>query len=431
MWLKNILVLGFILVVSNAHATQANKSNSVDDLSPRIEKIEESLVDAKIISQRIDDLYSNLQVYCAVAGTVAGILLVVFGFFNWGAYKVKSEVEEAANEIEKKRTVASKEIDEHVDHVKATATMSIETIMNQVGDINSLPVRHGAKDISTNYTSEIQEQISSEKKEGLERALEEIDTATDKLLSSFPKEIIFAAAYQANLKEQYNKAMSLYDKFLKMNPNSSEGHNNLGLACSNLGLFSAAIEFFDKAIQLDPSNLVAHFNKAEVFFKRSEYNEALILFEKISIIEPDFADTFNYKGLCHEKLGDFKRALACYTKAHEISPNKKIFLYNIFGALILNGKIAKAREMIELEDAHTPTAHTAKLLGHTYLIEGNQDKAKNFYESAFSKLDTNDKVEFLNQIANSDIEISKNIGFIDEEAFVFLKNWVESKRTTL
>ncbi len=425
MWFKIILILGCFLFSSNTFAVQTDDAVNTVGQSLSAKKAEESFIETKIISQRINDLYVNLQIYAAVAG----ILLALFGFFNWRAYVVKSEVEKAAKEIERKRTDASRQIDEHVDSVKAVATTSIEKITKQVGDITSLPASQGVKDSSTRSASEAQEQMSSEKKEGLEKALVEVDTATDRLLSSFPKEMIFAAAYQANLKGQYNKAMSLYDKFLKMEPNSSEGHNNLGLACSNTGLFDAALTLFDKAIQLNPSNLVAHFNKAEVLFKREQYNEALELFEKVSIAAPEHADTYNYKGLCQEKLGDFRRALACYRKAYEIQPSQKIYLYNIIGAEILNGNLAIAREMLEKEDAHTPTAHTTKLLGHIYLLEGNYEEAKKSYEEAFNKLQPNAVNEFLDQIENSDIEAGKKLSFDKkEEALEFLLNWVKSKR---
>ena len=65
------------------------------------------------------------------------------------------------------------------------------------------------------------------------------------------KEIILKGN-EHTYKEEYNDAISCYDKAIKIDPNFSQAWNNKGLALYDLGRYEEAIECFDKALELDP-----------------------------------------------------------------------------------------------------------------------------------------------------------------------------------
>ena len=56
---------------------------------------------------------------------------------------------------------------------------------------------------------------------------------------------------------EFSKAISLYDKILKTNPDNLDANIDKGVALQNMGKFRQALKCFQKACTLSPENVTA------------------------------------------------------------------------------------------------------------------------------------------------------------------------------
>ena len=54
--------------------------------------------------------------------------------------------------------------------------------------------------------------------------------------------------------------IKMYEKAVRMNPDSADAHNKLGLALYNKGQYDEAIKEFNKALKINPEHANAHYN---------------------------------------------------------------------------------------------------------------------------------------------------------------------------
>ncbi len=70
-------------------------------------------------------------------------------------------------------------------------------------------------------------------------------------------------------------AIKVYYELLKIEPNNSRVHSNLGLQFMNSGDFESALKHYNKSIEIKPDNYFAYVNRANYYFRINEYNNAI------------------------------------------------------------------------------------------------------------------------------------------------------------
>lgn len=83
------------------------------------------------------------------------------------------------------------------------------------------------------------------------------------------------------VKKDYSKALEYLLEALKLSPNDSEIHNNLGMAYYFKNRPQKAKEHLNIAIELNPQNSNARNNLASILFREKNYQEAKIQYEKV------------------------------------------------------------------------------------------------------------------------------------------------------
>ena len=121
--------------------------------------------------------------------------------------------------------------------------------------------------------------------------------------------------------EEYQKAMSSYEKAIQINPNYVDAHNNLGLAFYKLREFQKAISCHKKAIQLDPNNLNSHNNLGILFHRSGEFKNAQNYFKKAMQIDPTDPDVNFSFGMLLFSISDFKNGLIKYEWRKKLPEN--------------------------------------------------------------------------------------------------------------
>jgi len=130
----------------------------------------------------------------------------------------------------------------------------------------------------------------------------------------------FNLGVEAYKQGDYEKALLLFDKAIKLNPNCIKAYNSKGFTLHALGRNEKILECFDKAIELDPKNIDAYDNKIEILKRLGLYEEALLFYDKMIELDIGFSFPHYYnKGLTlADHFGLYEEALLCYDKVIEL-----------------------------------------------------------------------------------------------------------------
>ena len=72
-----------------------------------------------------------------------------------------------------------------------------------------------------------------------------------------------------------SEAIEVYYDLLKIDPNNSQVHNNLGRLYVDEGDFETALKHYGKAIELEPDYYSAYANRANCYFRNNEFGPAI------------------------------------------------------------------------------------------------------------------------------------------------------------
>ncbi len=113
------------------------------------------------------------------------------------------------------------------------------------------------------------------------------------------------------------QSIEWFKKAIAINPESIETYLNLGLIYQ-AGLDNpSAHACYSKAIAIDPHNNQAYLLRALLYLRSKQYIKALeTLSQLITFVTPEHcAETFFYKAIIHEQLGEISNAIDCYTSS--------------------------------------------------------------------------------------------------------------------
>jgi tetratricopeptide (TPR) repeat protein len=123
------------------------------------------------------------------------------------------------------------------------------------------------------------------------------------------------------LKGEYDHALQDYEQAIRLNPDSANAYNNLGVIYIK-GDYDRAIAAYDEAIWLKNSDFPAAFyNRALAYTDKSEYDRALADFDVVMRFNAKNALALYARGLTLLKKGDGEAGKADIAAAKEINPN--------------------------------------------------------------------------------------------------------------
>lgn len=122
--------------------------------------------------------------------------------------------------------------------------------------------------------------------------------------------------------EDFPKAIDFFQRAVKVEPNYSEAHNNIGFAYEKIGKSGEAIEAYKKAL----SNLMyrtpekAYNSLGRVYYRLGRYDEAIGAYKDALKRMPELYLSYYGLALCYNAKGKYGDASAAITKAIEIDP---------------------------------------------------------------------------------------------------------------
>lgn len=146
-------------------------------------------------------------------------------------------------------------------------------------------------------------------------------------------------------KSEWKAAELFYGRALKVNPNLSELHNNLGLVSLAKNEPADAIESFKKAISIN-SDPAAAANLGSLYLAQKNYSKALVGLEIAYRKNKKDVRLLNNYGIALTGTKKFSDAREIYKKAHEANPNDKDILLNY--SILMVEHLGRANEGLDL-----------------------------------------------------------------------------------
>jgi tetratricopeptide (TPR) repeat protein len=133
-------------------------------------------------------------------------------------------------------------------------------------------------------------------------------------------EFYYARGILNNTKDKYSKALSDFDKAVKLNPkfNPFGIALNTGIAYLNLEEYESAIDYLTKAVNLDPTNASAFHSRGLANYSQENFKEAVEDFLKSFELNPNNPTVLFNLGMAYYKVNDTENACLYFHKSCQL-----------------------------------------------------------------------------------------------------------------
>jgi predicted O-linked N-acetylglucosamine transferase (SPINDLY family) len=145
-----------------------------------------------------------------------------------------------------------------------------------------------------------------------------------------------------NLGIALDEAIRSYKKAIAIDPGYAQAHNNLGSALHSIHRMQEAIDSFRQAILIRPDFVEAHNNLGLALLAEKRYEEAHLCFDKALAVQPGFIDAYLNSGNTFREQGLYSQALRRFKKALELDPNRYDIHAHMAYVLTLQGRMDEA-----------------------------------------------------------------------------------------
>jgi tetratricopeptide (TPR) repeat protein len=156
--------------------------------------------------------------------------------------------------------------------------------------------------------------------------------------------------------EDLKKAISLYKKAIKEDPNFVEAYDNLGVCYRHAGDVDKAIESYKKSLEIQPNGPMAHSNLALIYNFQDKTDDAITEYKKVLEISPLDPEGFYGLTMVYLKIKDYDNAIIYATQAVKLYQES-------------NSKLIGDGEY---------------LLGQAYFFKGDKENASAWFDKAKS-----------------------------------------------
>ena len=216
--------------------------------------------------------------------------------------------------------------------------------------------------------------------------------------------------------KKINKAIEIYKKGLKIDPNYSVIHNNLGSLYDIQGHFTEAENHFKTSIKLDDKAFEPLNNLGILYSKNNNYKDSISCYKKAISINKNFFQAHYNLGVSYSSIGMFDEAKLSYKKAITLNPN----LYSAHRSLsqIIKYKndynnLKDLNKIYKSQNITTPgKSEIGFALGKAYEDTKNYDRSFYFYNIANVERRKNINFSYIGEKKNFDnlkFNFNKNI----------------------
>ena len=191
---------------------------------------------------------------------------------------------------------------------------------------------------------------------------------------------------------RYEKALNDFNRAIELDDKNASAIARRGEAYFNMGRYEEALRDFNRTIELDHKNAFAIAFRAQVYRLMGRYEEALSNFNRAIELDDKFAFAIAFRGEVYLLLRQYNQALIDFKTAIEIEVSDWHHYEQALAHLSLN-QINNAKANLsqaiylahqDYEKASNNHRNTFNLALY-YLVEGDLDQAKYFYQDALTQ----------------------------------------------
>lgn len=180
---------------------------------------------------------------------------------------------------------------------------------------------------------------------------------------------------------------TLWSHVLKLNPDSSIAHYNLGRFLASHGKRERAMTHYHKALSIRPNDAEAHNNLGLLLALNGQTEESLKEFQEAVQIDPGYAKAFFNLGRVYALSGELGKAVENYQQAIKLNPNEAEIRLGLGKALTRQGLLEAAAAQLELATKLEPDFADARVAWARVLeAQGKKTEAERQYEEALQLL---------------------------------------------
>ena len=135
--------------------------------------------------------------------------------------------------------------------------------------------------------------------------------------------------------ENYQEAISLFDKAMEINPDYSRVYYNRAWVKEKIEDLKGALDDYSKVIELNPKNAAPYYtlekayqNRGSLHYKLNDYSEAIADADAAIKLNPQAAGIYVNRALANQALENYDLAIADHTKAIELEPRVPKWYFN-------------------------------------------------------------------------------------------------------
>ena len=193
-------------------------------------------------------------------------------------------------------------------------------------------------------------------------------------------------AIKLHTKKDYESAAKIYKKLLIHNSKNYDVLRHLGILNQDIGNFEEAFKYYMKALKINPDGFEVLNNLGAIHQTSKNYRMALNCFNKSISLKPDYLPTINNLANYFNKKQLKKQALEYAEKGISIQPNNLLAQNQYAKALVINGKMKEAINILEDICKARPEFDDFKInLASAYKEAGEFLKSKKIIDEGFNK----------------------------------------------
>ncbi|RJS76817.1 tetratricopeptide repeat protein [Methanophagales archaeon] len=131
------------------------------------------------------------------------------------------------------------------------------------------------------------------------------------------------------MNKSYKNGEKSYKECLRINPESTEAHNNLGVLLKDLGRYEESEREWREAIRIKPESAEAHYNLGLLLYNLKRYKESEAEYREAIRINPDDAEAHYNLGLLLHDLKRYEESETEYREAIRINLDDAAAHYNL------------------------------------------------------------------------------------------------------